>query len=76
MYTDFIILMVLTTAIAVGCVLLGYWMGRNSTERPMISEAQPPLHKDQGSKDEPEYGDLFRDAMAGQEDGRIATVKE
>ena len=48
------------------CVLLGYWMGRNSAERPMISEAQQRPF-DPGSTDEPDHDDIFRDAMSDPE---------
>jgi hypothetical protein len=42
-------------------IAAGYWMGRNSAERPFV---QQTINKtvDQGSKDEPE-GDVFVEAM-------------
>ena len=55
-----------------GCVI-GYWMGRNSAERPFLSEAQP-RHTDQGPTDESQV-DVFRDAMQGADDKRIPTIK-
>ena len=64
---------VIATATAVGCILLGYWMGRNSIERPMRSDSNPRRH-DQGSTEEP-GGDPFVAAMAeDDEDERRPTM--
>ena len=49
-------------AISIACVLLGYWMGRNSAERPLVTEAQQRPF-DPGPTNEPEHDDIFRDAM-------------
>jgi len=49
--------------VAIGFVgiLLGYWMGRNSAERPFVQNTQP-AQADQGSTEEP-GGDIFTEAM-------------
>jgi len=54
---------------------VGYWMGRNSAERPFnASEKAKPF--DPGSTEEPE-GDYFLDELPGHETpGRIPTVPE
>lgn len=57
---------------AVGCILLGYWMGRNSRELPMVSSIATPT-KDQGSQADP-GGDPFEEAMAEQEEPRVPTI--
>lgn len=43
-------------------IAAGYWMGRNSAERPLIQNTQP-ARVDQGSKDEPLEGDIFKEAQ-------------
>jgi len=57
---------------AVGCILLGYWMGRNSRELPMVSCIATPV-RDQGDQADP-GGDPFEEAMAEPEPGRVSTV--
>jgi hypothetical protein len=47
-------------------ILVGYWMGRNSAERPFVQQTENVL-VDQGSTDEPEGGDPFVDAMTEEE---------
>ena len=60
----------------IGCILMGYWMGRNSAERGFRSEsaANESRPSSQGSHDEPE-GDIFEDAMEIRElDQRVPTI--
>ena len=47
--------------IAIGCIMIGYWMGRNSAELPMRS-VHNPAKKDQGGHEDP-GGDPFEEAM-------------
>jgi hypothetical protein len=65
---------VFAVAVAVGCLVLGYWMGRNSIERPMRSINNPPL-MDQGAAYD-SGGDPFHEAMVdhSDDDERIATM--
>ena len=71
------ILLALLISVAICAVLclgslgLGYWMGRNSSERPFRSDLNPKVH-DQGGSAEPE-DDPFYAAMALPEE-RIATI--
>lgn len=62
-------------ALSVVYLYIGYWMGRNSAERPFnASEKEKPFNP--GSTDEPE-GDYFRDELPGHESPeRVPTVKE
>jgi hypothetical protein len=56
-------------------LMIGYWMGRNSAERPFRSELVQRRPKEQGPKDEPEEGDIFRIAMEPEEEEeRIPTT--
>jgi len=68
-----LISVVICAVLCLGSLGLGYWMGRNSSERPFRSDMNPKEH-DQGSAAEPE-GDPYFDAMALPE-GRIATIPE
>ena len=43
-------------------IAAGYWMGRNSAERPLIQNTEP-ARADQGSTEEPEHGDIFKEAL-------------
>ena len=64
----------LTVAVlCIGCVLLGYWMGRNSIERPMRSENNPAKGH-QGLSDDP-GGDPYEYALSDDEDVRVSTMK-
>ena len=47
-------------------LLIGYWMGRNSAERPFRS-IEAPKKRDQGSTEDP-GGDLFMEALQDDED--------
>lgn len=60
--------------VAIGCILLGYWMGRNSSEKPMRS-VNNPAKRDQGSHEDP-GGDPFEEAMEiiEDEDERTSTI--
>jgi hypothetical protein len=56
------------------CIGFGYWMGR----RAIIFTKQPVMRldtvlADQGSGNEPEGGDIFKEAMEDDEDGRVST---
>ena len=64
---------VLAIAVCIGCVLLGYWMGRNSIERPMRSENNPAKGH-QGLSDDP-GGDPYEYALSDDEDIRVSTIK-
>lgn len=68
---------VLLFFVAAALVAFGYWMGRNSTERPFRSLNNPAAAKDRPPIDEPE-GDLFNDAAWGSpgtdENQRIPTI--
>ena len=43
-------------------LITGYWMGRNSAERPFIQKTVAPK-KSQGPTTEPEHGDIFKEAL-------------
>lgn len=47
-------------------LLIGYWMGRNSAERPFRS-IEAPKKRDQGSTEDP-GGDLFLEALQDDKD--------
>jgi hypothetical protein len=47
-------------------LLIGYWMGRNSAERPFRS-VEAPKKRDQGSTEDP-GGDLFLEALQDDKD--------
>lgn len=53
-------------------LITGYWMGRNSAEKSVISKEGKIW--DPGSTEEPEEGDIFKDAMADESDKRISTT--
>ena len=56
------ILVFAVTGVLIG---FGYWMGRNSAERPFRSQANPgPMPKDRPPIDDP-AGDLFNEAAYG-----------
>lgn len=60
--------------LCIGCILLGYWMGRNSSERPMRSIYNNPK-ADQGLTEDP-GGDPFEEAMEDRTSNeRIAIIK-
>lgn len=44
-------------------IAAGYWMGRNSAEKPLIQNTEP-RRASQGSTEEPEHGDIFKEALA------------
>lgn len=58
--------MVLGVLQAAGLVFIGYWMGRNSIDRPLRSEYNPGTTKRIPAEDEV-AGDVFTDAMAQDE---------
>lgn len=60
---------------AAGLIYLGYWMGRNSADRPVRSDNNPKL-LDQGSKEDP-GGDPYEEALLPLEDeeSRIDTIR-
>lgn len=47
-------------------LLIGYWMGRNSAERPFRS-VEAPKKRNQGSTEDP-GGDLFMEALEDDKD--------
>ena len=53
-------------------LITGYSMGRNSAEKPLISKEAKEF--DQGPTEEPETGDIFKDAMEDETAKRISTV--
>ena len=60
--------------ISITFLLIGYWMGRNSAERP-FSAVKEEKEFDPGSTDEPE-GDYFKDEIPdyGETQERVATI--
>ena len=66
---------VLGILVSVGCLALGYWMGRNSIDRPMRSVYNPGK-MDQGSALDDSAGDPFAEAMMDRsvDDDRISTI--
>jgi len=44
-------------------VLFGYWMGRNSAERPFVQQTTVNKTVDQGPKDDEGAGDIFIEAQ-------------
>ena len=57
-------------------LLIGYWMGRNSAERPFRS-VEAPKKRHQGSTEDP-GGDLFMEALQDEEDEKkgISTIDQ
>jgi hypothetical protein len=65
----------LSALVAVILVLVGYALGRNSAEKPVVSpETRLPKLKREPT-DEP-LGDIFNDAMRGDEEARYPTMEE
>lgn len=62
----------ITAGMAVACVVLGYWMGRNSIERPMRSDYAPTA---QQPTDDEVPADVFDAAMDEDEDQRVSTIR-
>jgi hypothetical protein len=62
----------LTALLCVGCVVLGYWMGRNSADKPAIADVNVKREK-QIIPVEP-YRDYFDEAMESEPDKRIPTI--
>ena len=65
----------LSLGVGVICILIGYALGRNSAERPIVNPEIkiPSLKKD--PTDEP-LGDVFNDAMRGDSDARYPMMEE
>ena len=64
--------------VAVGCVLLGYVLGRNSAEKPILNDSINITQyrgRLRDPVDEPE-GDIINDAMRGDDDARYPTMGE
>lgn len=57
-------------------LLCGYWMGRNSAERPFVQTTVAPTKPDQGSKEEPLEGDPFREAMQEDQEKAVPTIMD
>jgi hypothetical protein len=57
-------------------LLCGYWMGRNSAERPFIQTTVAPKVTAQGSSDEPLEGDPFREAMQDDVEEAVPTFMD
>jgi len=57
--------------IGFAALITGYWMGRNSAEKPIISRESKTF--DPGPTDEPEEGDIFREALEDGKDRRMPT---
>ncbi|MHC4316575.1 MAG: hypothetical protein ACYSW3_29380 [Planctomycetota bacterium] len=57
-------------------LLAGYWMGRNSAERPFIQTTVAPKVTNQGSSDEPLEGDPFREAMQEDKEKAVPTIMD
>ena len=55
-------------------IAAGYWMGRNSAERPLIQTTIAPKVATQGSSDEPIEGDPFREAMQEDQEKAVPTI--
>ena len=75
-FSELMIVTGVIIALSVIYLYIGYWMGRNSAERPFnASEKEKPF--DPGPTDEPE-GDYFLDELPdyGETTGRVPTVKE
>jgi uncharacterized membrane protein len=64
----------ITLACMVAGLLIGYWMGRNSAERPFVSEAAAVKVASQGPTDEPESDDIFKEALHDNRDIRFSTT--
>lgn len=74
MITTIVALSILVSAVSVALIGLGYWMGRNSAEKPFRSMANPgPAPRDRAPVDEPP-GDLFNDAAYGFGDEGVKAV--
>lgn len=67
---------VIMSSVCIGCVCLGYWMGRNSTERPLLSDQAEPLMQPNDNSDDV-GADVFDEAMQPEEDKneRIPTMQ-
>jgi hypothetical protein len=63
----------LVAVLCIGSIMLGYWMGRNSIERPMRSDNNPRPNS-QGLPDDPGQ-DPYEYALSDDEDVRISTMK-
>jgi len=65
--------------IAVCLIWFGYWMGRNSTDKPVRSIYNPAKARREPAIDEPQ-GDIFNDAAYGLAEGErepgIPTIME
>ena len=58
-------------------LVIGYAMGRNSADKPVLSHPFPTiLPFDPGSTNMSSDSDIFRQAMEGPDDKRVATIKE
>lgn len=71
-----LLVIVVAMAVAVAAVFVGYWMGRNSTDRPMRSPFNPKII-DQGSGEDPggdPYVEAMEDPKLDDEDKRIDTM--
>lgn len=58
-------------------MFVGYWAGRNSSERPFRSESNPRAPRPEAKKEaipEPEGGDFYQDAAFGDEKGPVPTM--
>ena len=59
--------------VAMGCVGLGYAMGRNSAERPVVSDLAPSVSDEELEDTIP--GDVFDTAMSDDDDARVSTLR-
>ncbi len=57
-------------------LMAGYWMGRNSAEKPFVQNTTAPRGVNQGSKDEPIEGDPFREAMQEDKEKAVPTIMD
>ncbi len=55
-------------------IAAGYWMGRNSAERPLVQTTVASKVASQGSSDEPIEGDPFREAMQEDKEEAVPTM--
>lgn len=61
-----LVLVVGGVLIAAALIWFGYWMGRNSAEKPLRSLGNPPMRPKKIKPAIPEpHGDLFQDAAFG-----------
>lgn len=65
---------VISMAMAVCCVWIGYWMGRNSADKPVRSDFNPPVQSD--DFEDEVSGDVFVEAMRDnrEPEQRISTL--